>query len=157
MRSKNHREVALVFREYARKIHERARPEDPNFIRLSVACGKVCFLFQLLPSSSLNCWHHRPASISYAADLPPRLNNGTNTTTTPSSPSPPPVPTPRNPSTQPTRAGVPSSSPNNATSSAASRLWALAPAPMEIYSRDSGGRLCGRCCCILRAGFWSRW
>ncbi|KAJ7817045.1 isoprenoid synthase domain-containing protein [Mycena olivaceomarginata] len=41
MRSTNPREVSLIFREYARKIHARAVPSDPNFIRLSVACCKI--------------------------------------------------------------------------------------------------------------------
>ncbi len=41
MRATNPREVGLIFREYARKIHAKAVPSDPNFIRISVACGKV--------------------------------------------------------------------------------------------------------------------
>ncbi|KAJ7625765.1 farnesyl-diphosphate farnesyltransferase [Roridomyces roridus] len=41
MRSTNPREVSYIFREYARKIHARALPHDPNFIRISVACGKI--------------------------------------------------------------------------------------------------------------------
>jgi len=41
MRSTNPREVGLIFREYARKIHAKALPTDPSFIRISVACGKI--------------------------------------------------------------------------------------------------------------------
>ncbi|KAL4061937.1 isoprenoid synthase domain-containing protein [Scleroderma yunnanense] len=41
MRSTNVREVALIFREYARKIHAKAKPQDPNFLRISVACGQI--------------------------------------------------------------------------------------------------------------------
>ena len=41
MRATNPREVGLIFREYARKIHAKALPTDPSFIRISVACGKV--------------------------------------------------------------------------------------------------------------------
>ncbi|KAH7905343.1 squalene synthase [Hygrophoropsis aurantiaca] len=41
MRSTNLREVALIFREYAREIHHKARPQDPNFLRLSVVCGRM--------------------------------------------------------------------------------------------------------------------
>ncbi|KAI0676095.1 squalene synthase [Trametes maxima] len=41
MRSTNPRDVAYIFRDYARIIHARAVPEDPNFLRLSVACGKI--------------------------------------------------------------------------------------------------------------------
>ncbi|KAF9263357.1 squalene synthase [Marasmius fiardii PR-910] len=59
MRSTNAREVSQIFRIYCRKIHARASPADPNFLRLSVACGKIeqwCEVhypsFVLLPSSS---------------------------------------------------------------------------------------------------------
>ncbi|KAF8886382.1 squalene synthase [Infundibulicybe gibba] len=41
MRSTNPREVAYMFRDYARKIHAKALPSDPNFLRISVACGKI--------------------------------------------------------------------------------------------------------------------
>ncbi|TFK48357.1 farnesyl-diphosphate farnesyltransferase [Heliocybe sulcata] len=41
MRSTNPRECAYMFRDYARKIHAKASPSDPNFLRLSVACGKI--------------------------------------------------------------------------------------------------------------------
>lgn len=41
MRSTNPRDVAYMFRDYARVIHGKASTEDPNFIPLSVACGKV--------------------------------------------------------------------------------------------------------------------
>ncbi|KAF9554427.1 squalene synthase [Agrocybe pediades] len=41
MRSTNPREVGLIFREYARKIHAKAVPSDPNFLKISIACGKI--------------------------------------------------------------------------------------------------------------------
>jgi len=41
MRSTNPREVALIFRHFARIIHHKASPSDPNFLRISVACGKI--------------------------------------------------------------------------------------------------------------------
>jgi len=41
MRSTNPRECAYMFRDYARKIHAKAHPADPNFLRISVACGKI--------------------------------------------------------------------------------------------------------------------
>ncbi|TFK53848.1 farnesyl-diphosphate farnesyltransferase [Heliocybe sulcata] len=41
MRSTNPRGCAYMFRDYARKIHAKASPSDPNFLRLSVACGKI--------------------------------------------------------------------------------------------------------------------
>ena len=41
MKSTNPQQVGLIFRTYARKIHTKASPSDPNFLRISVACGKV--------------------------------------------------------------------------------------------------------------------
>jgi len=41
MRSTNPREVAYIFRDYIRKIHVKSDPADPNFLRLSIACGKI--------------------------------------------------------------------------------------------------------------------
>ena len=69
MRSTNPREVGLIFREYARKIHAKSVPTDPSFIRISVACGKVKYhLLELKLEFSLN--NHR-------------LNNGANIITPP--------------------------------------------------------------------------
>ena len=69
MRATNPREVGLIFREYARKIHAKASPSDPCFIRISVACGKVC------PSASY-------PFTSFSLRLP-RSNHGVNTITPP--------------------------------------------------------------------------
>ncbi|OAX38317.1 terpenoid synthase [Rhizopogon vinicolor AM-OR11-026] len=42
MRSTNTREVlALIFRKYARKIHHKAKPHDPNFLKISAMCCKI--------------------------------------------------------------------------------------------------------------------
>ncbi|KAL9130669.1 MAG: hypothetical protein Q9217_001196 [Psora testacea] len=42
MRStQNLREVCEVFREYTRKIHKKNTPRDPNFLKISIACGKI--------------------------------------------------------------------------------------------------------------------
>ncbi|KAJ3771968.1 hypothetical protein FB446DRAFT_72910 [Lentinula raphanica] len=41
MRSTKPRDVAEIFRDHYRSIHEKAVPEDPNFLRTSVACGKI--------------------------------------------------------------------------------------------------------------------
>ncbi|KAI0041831.1 farnesyl-diphosphate farnesyltransferase [Auriscalpium vulgare] len=41
MQSTNPREVACIFRDYARSIHRRADPADPNFLRISVACARI--------------------------------------------------------------------------------------------------------------------
>ena len=43
MRSTEMVEVALIFREYARKIQAKAIRSDPNFIGISIACEKVCY------------------------------------------------------------------------------------------------------------------
>lgn len=55
MNSTNPRDVAYMFRDYARAIHKKSNPADPNFIRISVACAKVCFfsLFLFLFASEL--------------------------------------------------------------------------------------------------------
>ncbi|CAL1714550.1 unnamed protein product [Somion occarium] len=41
MRSTNPRDVACIFREYARKIHHKSVPADPSFVHIAVACGKI--------------------------------------------------------------------------------------------------------------------
>jgi len=44
--------VCEIFRQYTRKIHKKNNPLDPNFLNISIACGKVRFddLFTLSPS-----------------------------------------------------------------------------------------------------------
>ncbi|KAF8250842.1 putative squalene synthetase [Wilcoxina mikolae CBS 423.85] len=37
----NLRTVSQIFKKYLRIIHEKNTPKDPNFLRISVACGKV--------------------------------------------------------------------------------------------------------------------
>ncbi|THU98079.1 squalene synthase [Dendrothele bispora CBS 962.96] len=66
MRSTNPREVSQIFRTYCRKIHARARPEDPNFLRLSVVCGKV----------EQWCEHNYPSFVQMpsTAGSPPTFN-----------------------------------------------------------------------------------
>ena len=54
MRSTNQREVGLIFREYARRIHAKVLPTDPSFIRISIACGKVSIVFFNETEFSLN-------------------------------------------------------------------------------------------------------
>jgi len=39
--SQNLQVVYEVFRKFARKIHKKNDPRDPNFLKISVACGKV--------------------------------------------------------------------------------------------------------------------
>ena len=45
MRSTQNLQVACdVFRDYARRIAKKNNPNDPNFLEISAACGKVCSL-----------------------------------------------------------------------------------------------------------------
>jgi farnesyl-diphosphate farnesyltransferase len=39
--SQNLRTVCDIFKRYARKIHKKNSPKDPNFLNISIACGKV--------------------------------------------------------------------------------------------------------------------
>ena len=39
--TQNLRMVCDVFRKFARKIHKKNTPRDPNFLQISIACGKV--------------------------------------------------------------------------------------------------------------------
>ena len=40
--TQNLRLVCEVFKDYTRRIHRKNTPKDPNFLRISIACGKVC-------------------------------------------------------------------------------------------------------------------
>lgn len=40
--TQNLRLVCDVFKRYTRKIHQKNNPHDPNFLKISIACGKVC-------------------------------------------------------------------------------------------------------------------
>jgi farnesyl-diphosphate farnesyltransferase len=39
--SQNLRTVCEIFKRYARRIHKKNSPKDPNFLQISIACGKV--------------------------------------------------------------------------------------------------------------------
>jgi len=76
MRSTNPREVAYMFREFTRRIHAKAVPTDPNFLRISVACGKVNFFptptltaFSPFPYPQIEQWceHHYPSFVRIQA------------------------------------------------------------------------------------------
>ena len=41
MNSNNPHTVAYIYRDYARAIHKKAVPADPNYLKICVACGKV--------------------------------------------------------------------------------------------------------------------
>jgi len=40
--------VCEVFRQYTRKIHKKNTPRDPNFLKISIACGKVNYAMIVL-------------------------------------------------------------------------------------------------------------
>ena len=44
--------VCEVFRQYTRKIHKKNTPKDPNFLKISIACGKVSSLREAIPIHS---------------------------------------------------------------------------------------------------------
>lgn len=41
MGASNPRDVAYIFRDYMRKIHAKARANDPSFIKIAVLAGRV--------------------------------------------------------------------------------------------------------------------
>jgi farnesyl-diphosphate farnesyltransferase len=45
--SQNLQLVCEAFRRYTRKIHKKNDPRDPNFLQISIACGKVSRILQL--------------------------------------------------------------------------------------------------------------
>ncbi|KAL1999289.1 hypothetical protein VTN02DRAFT_4730 [Thermoascus thermophilus] len=51
--TQNLRTVCEVFRRYARRIHHKNSPKDPNFLKISVACGRIeKFIETLFPSQT---------------------------------------------------------------------------------------------------------
>jgi farnesyl-diphosphate farnesyltransferase len=66
MRSVNPRDVSYIFRDYARAIHRKVHKEDPNLLKLSIACAKVSRYSQAVGSAAaLSCGSVRcPASIT---------------------------------------------------------------------------------------------
>ncbi|OJD14070.1 farnesyl-diphosphate farnesyltransferase [Emergomyces pasteurianus Ep9510] len=52
--TQNVRAICDLFRQYVRKIHKKNTPRDPNFLKISVACGKVeKFVESIFPSQSV--------------------------------------------------------------------------------------------------------
>lgn len=47
--------VCEVFRDFARKIHKKNTPKDPNFLKISIACGKVSVFRDIQSSVHANC------------------------------------------------------------------------------------------------------
>ncbi|QSZ32169.1 hypothetical protein DSL72_001740 [Monilinia vaccinii-corymbosi] len=49
--SQNLRTVCDIFKRYARRIHKKNSPKDPNFLKISIACGKIeQFIESIFPS-----------------------------------------------------------------------------------------------------------
>ena len=61
MRSVNPKEVGVIFRDYASKIHAKAVTSDPSFLRISIACGKARLSFSPSYSLSLLLSHFFPS------------------------------------------------------------------------------------------------
>ncbi|KAF8757672.1 Squalene/phytoene synthase [Rhizoctonia solani] len=71
MKSTNPRDVAYMFRDFARGIHAKTSPADPNFLRIGIACGRVRFpsLFLTTPTNAYHpdrsmAEHHYPSFIT---------------------------------------------------------------------------------------------
>jgi len=60
MKSTNPRDVGYIFRNYARKIHARASPADPNYLGICAMWGKI------------EAWveHHFPSFITFDGGKP---------------------------------------------------------------------------------------
>jgi farnesyl-diphosphate farnesyltransferase len=65
--------VCGVFRKYARKIHKKNDPRDPNFLEISIACGKVGSLLTLQATVWRFCTESRGANARLC-----RSNNSSN-------------------------------------------------------------------------------
>ena len=53
--TQNLQKVCEIFRQYARKIHKKNTPRDPNFLKISIACGKVSRRSHLNSYKYLQC------------------------------------------------------------------------------------------------------
>lgn len=47
MRAVNPRDVAIVFRSHVRSIHSKVKPDDPNLLKISIACAKVIWFIRV--------------------------------------------------------------------------------------------------------------
>lgn len=72
MKSTNPRDVAYMFRDFARQLHKKAVPSDPYFVKISVICGKVMLPCKHEGNRRLTCvlqieqWceHHYPSFVA---------------------------------------------------------------------------------------------
>ncbi|KAL8686487.1 MAG: hypothetical protein Q9218_007071 [Villophora microphyllina] len=67
--TQNLQKVCEVFRRFVRQIHKKNTPKDPNFLKISIACGKVeQFIESVFPSQD-------PRALQKAAAAAPQLAN----------------------------------------------------------------------------------
>ncbi|KMP06508.1 squalene synthetase [Coccidioides immitis RMSCC 3703] len=67
--TQNVRVICDVFRQYARAIHKKNTPKDPNFLRVSMACGKIeKFIESIFPTQSLEDANRRVSNKKSAED-----------------------------------------------------------------------------------------
>ncbi|KAN0072705.1 Isoprenoid synthase domain containing protein [Elaphomyces granulatus] len=67
--TQNLRVVCEVFRRYARRIHRKNTPKDPNFMKISIACGKIeKFIETLFPSQTAEDARRRVAGQTSVAE-----------------------------------------------------------------------------------------
>ncbi|KAL8708593.1 MAG: hypothetical protein Q9220_006529 [cf. Caloplaca sp. 1 TL-2023] len=63
--TQNLQKVCEVFRRYVRQIHQKNTPKDPNFLKISIACGKIeQFIESIFPSQ-------RPSALAPATGAAP--------------------------------------------------------------------------------------
>jgi len=54
MKATNPRDVAYLFRDYARQIHAKCDPKDPSFLKIAISCGHI----------EMWCESHYPSFVS---------------------------------------------------------------------------------------------
>ncbi|KAH7078413.1 farnesyl-diphosphate farnesyl transferas-like protein [Paraphoma chrysanthemicola] len=65
--SQNLQLVCEVFKKYARKIHQKNNPQDPNFLKISIALGRIeQFIESIFPSQKPPVDQKSPASVEEA-------------------------------------------------------------------------------------------
>lgn len=78
--TQNLKGVCEVFRKYVRRIHKKNIPQDPNFLKISIACGKVeQFIETLFPSQDPKAMRtaqeqNRPVAVQPSDDRNAAMN-----------------------------------------------------------------------------------
>jgi farnesyl-diphosphate farnesyltransferase len=71
--SQNLRTVCEIFKRYARRIHRKNTPTDPNFAAISIACGKVSYYHILMPLISEPMTNCNRSSNSLSPFIPRKI------------------------------------------------------------------------------------